>query len=183
MGGTALRGRVWKFGDNISGDDGIIEFSIIREGFGKAFDEGALRAMCFRRLRPEFPTEVRPGDIVVGGRNFGHHNHVEVSVAMKASGITVVVVESCESGIIRRALNVGLPVMICPGITDAVADGEVLEADPATGAIRTASGQHLQSRPFSPRMVEIWQAGGSIPLLQREFAERRARESQEMDAR
>lgn len=183
MGGTSLRGRVWKFGDNVSGDDGIIEFSIIREGFGKAFDEAALRAMCFRRLRPEFPSEVRPGDIVVGGRNFGHHNHVEVSVAIKASGIAAVVVESCESGIIRRALNVGLPIMTCPGIAAAVADGEVLEADPATGAIRTASGQALRSRPFSPRMVEIWQAGGSIPLLEREFAERRAKNSQGMDAR
>ncbi|TPG53775.1 3-isopropylmalate dehydratase small subunit [Roseomonas nepalensis] len=171
---TLLRGRVWKFGDNISGDDGIIEFSIIREGFGKAFDEAALRAMCFRRLRPEFPEQVRPGDIVVGGRNFGHHNHVEVSVAIKASGIAAVVVESCESGIIRRALNVGLPVMTCPGITAAVEDGDVLEADPATGLIRAADGRVLPSRPFSPRMVEIWRAGGSIPLLQREFAERRA---------
>ena len=175
---TTLRGRVWKFGDNVSGDDGIIEFSIIREGFGKAFDEDALRAMCFRRLRPEFPEQVRPGDIVVGGTNFGHHNHVEVSVAIKASGIAAVIVESCESGIIRRALNVGLPIMTCPGITAAVQDGEPLEADPATGAIRTAAGRLLQSRPFSPRMVQIWQAGGSIPLLAHEFAEHRARMGQ-----
>ncbi|MFT8244902.1 hypothetical protein [Roseomonas sp. BN140053] len=174
MSDTTRRGRVWKFGDNVSGDDGIIEFSVVREGFGKAFDEDTLRAMCFRSLRPEFPAEVKPGDIVVGGTNFGHHNHVEVSVAIKVSGISVVIVESCESGIIRRALNVGLPIMTCPGITAAVEDGEVLEADPATGIIRTASGQVLQSRPFSPRMVEIWQAGGTIPLLEREFAERRA---------
>ncbi|WP_426959324.1 hypothetical protein [Muricoccus radiodurans] len=174
MSETTLRGRVWKFGDNICGDDGIIDFSIVREGFGKAFDEEGLRAMCFRRLRPEFPAEVRPGDLVVGGRNFGHHNHVEVSVAIKVSGIAVVVVESCESGIIRRALNVGLPIMTCPGITAAVEDGEVMEADPATGMIRTASGGELRAKPFSPRMVQIWKAGGTIPLLQREFAARRA---------
>ena len=173
MSDTKRRGRVWKFGDNISGDDGIIEFSIVREGFGKAFDEDALRAMCFRSLRPEFPAEVRPGDIVVGGRNFGHHNHVEVSVAMKASGIATVIVESCESGIIRRALNVGLPIMTCPGIADTVEDGDVIEADPATGVIRNAAGVVLQARPFSPRMVQIWQAGGTIPLLEQEFAERR----------
>jgi 3-isopropylmalate/(R)-2-methylmalate dehydratase small subunit len=174
MSDTSRRGRIWKFGDNVSGDDGIIEFSIVREGFGKAFDEEALRAMCFRRLRPEFPAEVRPGDIVVGGRNFGHHNHVEVSVAIKASGIAAVVVESCESGIIRRALNVGLPIVTCPGIADAVVDGEVIEVDPASGIIRTAAGTVLRARPFSPRMVQIWEAGGSIPLLEREFAERRA---------
>ena len=172
--GTGRSGRVWKFGDNVSGDDGIIEFSIVAGGFGKAFDEDALRAMCFRRLRPEFPAEVRPGDIVVGGTNFGHHNHVEVSVAMRASGIAVVVVESCESGIVRRALNVGLPIMTCPGIVAAVEDGEVLEADPATGVIHAPRGRVLHARPFSPRMVEIWLAGGSIALLEREAAARAA---------
>ena len=106
------RGRAWVFGDDISGDDGIIEFAIVRDSFGKEFDEDALRAMCFRRLRPEFPAQVKPGDIVVGGRNFAHHNHVEVSVAIRASGIAVVVVESCDAGFLRRALNNGLPVMI-----------------------------------------------------------------------
>ncbi|HEV7264769.1 MAG TPA: hypothetical protein VGN83_07615 [Falsiroseomonas sp.] len=170
----APRGRVWKFGDDVSGDDGIIEFAIIREGFGKAFDEDALRAMCFRRLRPEFPGEVRPGDIVAGGRNFAHHNHVEVSVAIRASGIAAVVVESCEAGFVRRALNTGLPVMICPGISAAVADGEVIEANPVTGEVRLPSGRLLQARPFSERMVQIWRAGGVIPLLEREFAGRRA---------
>ncbi len=168
------KGRAWKFGDDVCGDDGIIDFSIVREGFGKEFDEDALRAMCFRRLRPEFPEQVRKGDIVVGGHNFAHHNHVEVSVAIRASGIAVVVVESCEAVFIRRALNTGLPVMICPGISTAVQDGEVISADPATGAVTLPSGRMLHARPFSPRMVQIWKAGGVIPLLEREFAARRA---------
>ena len=168
------RGRVWKFGDDVSGDDGIIEFAIIREGFGKAFDEDALRAMCFRRLRPEFPAQVRPGEIVVGGRNFAHHNHVEVSVAIRASGIAAVVVESCEAGFVRRALNTGLPVMICPGISAAVKNGQVIAADPSTGQVTLPSGSVLRARPFSDRMVQIWRAGGVIPLLEREFAARRA---------
>ncbi len=168
MSGTTLRGRVWKFGDNISGDDGIIEFSIVANGFGKAFDTDALRAMCFRRLRPEFPAEVRPGDIVVAGRNFAHHSHIEVPVAMKAAGIVAVVVESAESAIIRRALNIGLPFITCPGIAAAVQDGEVLEADPATGIIRAPSGKVLQARPYSPGMVKVWQAGGAIALLEQQ---------------
>ena len=107
----------------------------VRDGFGKEFDEDELRAMCFPRLRPEFPDQVRPGDIVVAGRNFAHHNHVEVSVAIRASGIAVVVVESCEATFIRRALNTGLPIMTCPGIAAAVKDGEIIAADPATGAV------------------------------------------------
>jgi 3-isopropylmalate/(R)-2-methylmalate dehydratase small subunit len=168
------RGRAWVFGDDVCGDDGIIDYAVVRDGFGKEFDEAALRAMCFRRLRPEFPDEVRPGDIVVGGRNFAHHNHVEVSVAIRASGIAVVIVESCEATFIRRALNTGLPIMTCPGIAAAVRDGDVIAADPATGAVTLADGRVLQAKPFSDRMVQIWQAGGVIPLLEREFAARRA---------
>jgi len=176
------RGRAWVFGDDVPGDDGIIEFAIIRDSFGKEFDEVALRAMCFRRLRPDFPAQVKAGDIVVGGRNFAHHNHVEVSVAIRASGIAVVVVESCDSGFLRRALNNGLPVMICPGIAAAVQDGDVISADPATGEVTLPSGQVLRSKPFSERMVEIWRAGGTIPLLEREFAARREAASVEGDA-
>ena len=52
--------------------------------------------------------------------------------------------------------------------------GEVISADPATGEVRLPSGQVLRSKPFSERMVQIWQAGGTIPLLEREFAARRA---------
>ena len=167
------RGRAWVFGDDVSGDDGIIEFAIVRDSFGKEFDEDALRAMCFRAIRPEFPDAVRKGDIVVGGRNFAHHNHVEVSVAIRASGIAVVVVESCDSGFLRRALNNGLPVMICPGIAAAAQDGDIISADPATGEVHLPSGETLRSKPFSDRMVQIWRAGGTIPLLEREFATRR----------
>jgi 3-isopropylmalate/(R)-2-methylmalate dehydratase small subunit len=168
------KGRVWKFGNDVCGDDGIIEFAIVAAGFGKEADEDALRAMCFRALRPEFPAEVRKGDIVVGGRNFAHHNHVEVSIAIRACGIAAVIVESCEAVFIRRALNTGLPVMICPGIHAAAEDGDIIAADPATGLVTLPTGRVLKAKPFSERMVQIWQAGGAIPLLEREFAARRA---------
>jgi 3-isopropylmalate/(R)-2-methylmalate dehydratase small subunit len=141
----------------------------VRDGFGKAFDEALLKQMCFRRLNPRFPLDVRPGDIVVGGANFAHHNHIEVSAAIKFSGVAVVVVESSESGFIRRALSQGLPIVVMPGITDHVADGEVIAVNPATGVIELASGKTLQARPFSERMISIWQAGSLVEALRREF--------------
>ncbi|HYF20546.1 MAG TPA: aconitase family protein [Ramlibacter sp.] len=167
-GPTNLRGKVWKFGDEVSGDAGIIDFSAVRDGFGKPFDEPLLKSMCFRKLNPDFPQQVRPGDIVVGGTNFAHQNHVEVSAAIKLSGIAAVVVESCESAFVRRALSQGLPVLVVPGISQAVAQDDVIEVDPATGIVRTAGGTVLRARPFSARMVAIWQAGGLIPSLQME---------------
>lgn len=177
---TELRGRVWKFGDNICGDDGIIDFEIVRKGFGKPLDHAALRAMCFKRLRPEFPDEVQPGDIVVAGSNFAHHNHIEVSVALKASGLAAILADSCESGFIRRALNVGLPVMTCPGASDLVEDGEEIAVDPGSGRIVAAkSGHALTFAPFSPHMIAVWQAGGIVPFLQREVAEGRPKAGQQ----
>ncbi len=167
--GMAREGRVWKFGDQVSGDDGIIDFSAVRDGFGKAFDVELLRQMCFRRLNPRFPLEVQPGDIVVGGANFAHHNHIEVSAAIKFSGISVVLVESSESGFIRRALSQGLPVVLMPGITQHVQDGDRIRVNPATGEIRLANGSQLQARPFSERMLAIWQAGGLVESLVDEY--------------
>ena len=167
---TAIAGRVWKFGDNVCGDDGIIEYSIVREGFGKPFNPELLRSVCFRKLRPEFPDTVREGDIVVGGTNFAHHNHIEVAAAIRFSGIAAVLVESCESGFIRRALTVGLPVLHCPGITAAVEDGERVTVDPASGRVWLPGGEEISFRPFTERMVATWQAGGVVPYLQQVFA-------------
>lgn len=166
---TVVRGRVWKFGDHVCGDDGIIEFAAVRDGFGKPFDTELLKAMCFRKIRPEFAAQVQPGDIVVGGTNFAHHNHVEVSVAIKASGVSVVMVESCESGFVRRALSQGLAVVSVPGITAAVADGDIISFDLAQGVVTLPDGTHIRSQPFSPQMVDIWRSGGLVNSLVNEF--------------
>ena len=67
--------------------------------------------------------------------------------------------------IVRRALSLGLPVMVVPGISAAVAQGDTVQADPATGLVVTADGRRLRGKAFSPRMVAIWQAGGLIASL------------------
>ena len=157
-------GRCWVFGDNISADDGIIQFARI-PNFA-TFDLEALRAMCFATLRPEFPAEVRGGDFVVAGRNFGHHSHPHAAVAMKASGIAMVLVESCDSQFVRKSLNTGLPILVCPGIRAAVADHDEVQVDMGTGAVvNRRNGATLATHPYSERMIEIWQAGGLSQAL------------------
>ncbi len=168
--GAPMQGRVWKFGDQVSGGDGIIDFSAVRDGFGKPMDEALLTAMCFRRLNPRFPKEVKPGDLVVGGVNFAHHNHVEVSAAIRFSGIAAVLVESCESGFIRRALSQGLPVLTVPGITARVADGDVISVDLAAGRIVLADGSPMAAPPLSPHMLAVLRAGSLVEALRREFS-------------
>jgi 3-isopropylmalate/(R)-2-methylmalate dehydratase small subunit len=166
---TLLRGRVWKFGDNVSGDDGIIDFSKVPD-LG-AVDTEALRAMCFERIRPAFRAEVRAGDIVVGGRNFAIQNHMQAGVAIKASGVVCVVVESCDMGFLRKSLNIGLPVVVCAGVSDIAEDGALLEVDPATGLVSARpSGRTLHARPYSPEMLAIWRAGGLANCARERFA-------------
>lgn len=166
---TSIEGRVWKFGDNISADDGIIQYSQVPD-LG-SFDIPALKAMCFTILRPDFPQIVKQGDIIVAGSNFGHHSHPHAAVAMKESGIAVVLVESCDSAFIRKALNVGLPIIPCPGISQAVEEGDIVFTDLATGEVRNVtSGARLGYRPLHPQMIEVWQAGNLADALRGRLA-------------
>ncbi|MGX1096377.1 LeuD/DmdB family oxidoreductase small subunit [Amorphus sp. MBR-141] len=161
---SRIEGRVWTFGDNISADDGIIQYSQVPD-LG-TFDIPALKAMCFTTLMPDFPALVRPGDVIVAGRNFGHHSHPHACVAMRESGIAAVLVESTDSALIRKALNVGLPLITCPGVSGLAATGDRVEADLTAGTVRNVgTGETLAFRPWAPRMLDVWRAGGLGPAL------------------
>ncbi|MBF9033259.1 3-isopropylmalate dehydratase small subunit [Rhodobacterales bacterium HKCCE2091] len=170
---SEIEGRVWAFGDNISADDGIIQYSQVPD-LG-SFDIPALKAMCFTTLMPDFPEKVRDGDVIVAGRNFGHHSHPHACVAMKESGIRACVVESCDSVFIRKALNIGLPVVPCPGIGALAGTGDRIAIDLAAGTVRnTATGEDLRFRPFAPPMIEVWQQGSLAGAMRRRAERERA---------
>ncbi|MCW4115460.1 hypothetical protein NPA31_010860 [Aurantimonas sp. MSK8Z-1] len=166
---TAIRGRVWAFGDNVGADDGIIQFSQVPD-LG-SYDVPALKAMLFVLLDPDFPQKVREGDIVVAGRNFGHHSHPHAGVAMRESGIKACICESTDSAFIRKILNVGLPVVPCPGITALAETGDALELDLAGGTVRSlTSGRSLSFRPYCEGMLQVWSLGGLAPALRERVA-------------
>lgn len=161
---AAIAGRVWAFGHGIGADDGIIRYSEVPD-LGR-FDVPALKAMCFTLIDPDFPAKVRPGDVVVAGRNFGHHSHPHACVAMKESGIAACFVESTDSAFIRKALNVGLPVVPCRGVTAVAATGDRIGADLRQGAVwNEATGARCGFRPWTERMIDAWRAGGLGPAL------------------
>jgi 3-isopropylmalate/(R)-2-methylmalate dehydratase small subunit len=166
---AVVRGRVWKFGDWISGDEGIVRFSDLRN-FGDDHDPAELARQCFAPLVPDFASRVTPGDIVVAGRGFGVPSHPPAPMALRAAGIAAVVVESTDSAFIRRSLNAALPVVTCPGITAEVSDGDELEIDLTTGRIVTGNGTVLTTKPFSPAMLEVLDSGGLVPYLERYLA-------------
>ena len=169
---AAIRGRVWKFGDNVGADDGIIQFSNVPD-LG-SYDIPALKAMLFVLLDPDFPQKVRDGDIVVAGSNFGHHSHAHAGVAMRESGIRACICESTDSAFVRKILNIGLPVVPCPGISALVDTGDELELDLSAGSVRNVtSGTSLSFRPYCESMLQVWRLGGLAPALRERVAEAR----------
>jgi 3-isopropylmalate/(R)-2-methylmalate dehydratase small subunit len=167
---TRIEGRAFVFGDHVSGDNGIIEFGVIRD-FTKPFDEKGLGAMCFSRVDPRFPAAFGPGDIVVAGRNFAHHSHPQVAVSLKAAGLGCVVCESTETGFLRKCLNIGFPLVTCRGIAALTVEGDVLAVDLAAGTVENRrTGDVLRTAAYSPRMLGMITAGGLIPFLKAELA-------------
>lgn len=127
--------RVWRFGDAVNTD-------LITPGrFNLTTDEAKLAAIAFIEHRPEFPKEVRPGDLVVGGRNFGCGSSRESAVrALKACGVGAVVAQSFGRIFYRNAVNIGLPVLVSSDAVQVLGDGEDATLDIPAGVIRGARG-------------------------------------------
>ena len=163
------RGRVWKFGDNLSGDDGILDFSAVRD-HSRVFDAESLAEMCFRTINPIFQKEVKQGDIVVGGASFAKPAHDQVVVGIQAAGVEVILCESCEARFVRKGFNIGIPIIVCPGITELVEQDQTLEVDLAAGLITNVdSGATLETNPCPERLLKMLELGGVIPYLAHYF--------------
>ena len=164
-----IQGRVWKFGDNISTD-------LIMPGFAALSSpdmtpEESAR-YCMYSNRPGWAEQVRPGDIIIARRNFGCGSSRPGSRILKTLGISLVIAESISRIFFRNSINLGLPVMTCTGIYDAIREGDEIEVHLSSGKIISKiTGQTITGEPLPegspPR--EILAAGGLIPLLEQEI--------------
>jgi 3-isopropylmalate/(R)-2-methylmalate dehydratase small subunit len=114
---------------------------------------------------------VKPGDVIVAGRNFGCGSSREQAPrALKEVGIAAVVAESFARIFFRNAISIGLPVLICEGVSKAFDEGDILEADFSTGEVKNVTkGMTLKAKPLPPLMLEILSAGGALELLKKKF--------------
>ena len=155
--------RAWKFGDDINTD-------VITPGrYTVTLDKSRLGEIAFIEYRPEFAKEVKQGDIVVAGRNFGCGSSREHSpVALKAAGVGAVVAKSFARIFFRNSINIGLPILICAD-TDMIDDGDELELDVRTGLIRDVTkGKEIQAEPLPDFVLKIVLQGGLVPFLRDE---------------
>ena len=157
-------GLIWKLGDNVNTD------VIIPGRYNVTTDRSQLARYCLCEVRPEFAQQVKPGDVVVAGHNFGCGSSREhAPAALQACGIQVVIARSFARIFYRNAVNIGLPVLICEEAVLASADGQEIEADLETGTIRnTSTDQTFQAEPLDPFVARIVAAGGIIEYIRRE---------------
>lgn len=163
-----LRGRVWKFGDNISGDDGIINMEVVRT---QNYNPDELRKICMWRYVPDFYKKTQKGDIIIAGEAFAHPPHPPVVIALKSCGISAVIAKSFGHGFIRKSLNMGLAAIVSPNALEIGEQGDIVEVDPLEGEVRNITkGTSYKINPLPEFMVEMLEADGLVPYLKREFA-------------
>lgn len=161
-----LKGKVWKYGDNVDTD------VLYPSKYLVTFDLSEVGRHALEGLDPEFGRAVQAGDVIVAGRNFGCGSAREqAATAIKAAGVSVVLAQSFARTFYRNAINVGLPVLVAPGIGNLAEKGETLEVNPEEGMIRNlSSGAALQVAPLPAFVLQILAKGGAIPYYKERMA-------------
>ena len=157
-----FKGRVWRFGDDIDTD------AIIPARYLNTSDPQELARHVMEDADREFPSKVRPGDIIVAGKNFGCGSSREhAPIAIKAAGIQAVIAKSFARIFYRNAFNIGLPIFELPE-AGLIREGDIIEIDADTGIIRNiTTSQEYKAKPIPPFMQELIKAGGLIEWVKK----------------
>lgn len=163
-----IKGRVWKFGDNISTD--LLMPNIAESHHGYTYEQKAKYVMYANR--PGWVNEVKKGDIIVGKNNFGCGSSRPAAGSVKALGISCILAESVSRIFFRNSISLGLPVFEVPGIYNFCNEGDVLEIKPDLGEVKNLTTcktllLNLMSEESPP--MQILKAGGLEQVLKKEL--------------
>jgi 3-isopropylmalate/(R)-2-methylmalate dehydratase small subunit len=159
-----ISGKAFVYGANVDTDQ------IYPGGYLDLTDPELVARHAMERVDPGFVKEVKPGDLIVAGTNFGCGSSREhAAVTLKASGIAVVLADSFARIFYRNAINLGLPLLVCPGIAGLVKRGDLLGVDLETGVVTNrTSGAAAAAQPLSPYVMAILQSGGVKPMIRKQ---------------
>ncbi|MEM3506170.1 MAG: 3-isopropylmalate dehydratase small subunit [Candidatus Bathyarchaeia archaeon] len=130
-----LKGKAWKFGNDIN-TDLIIPYKYK----ARTLDPKELGMHCMEGIDPYFSKKVRPGDFIIAGKNFGcGSSREQAPIAIKACGISVVIAKSFARIFYRNAINIGLPVLECKEDLEKIEEGDLLEVDLKEGIVKDIS--------------------------------------------
>ncbi|HPE63932.1 MAG TPA: 3-isopropylmalate dehydratase small subunit [Methanothrix sp.] len=157
-----MAGRAWKFKDDIDTD------AIIPGRYLVINDPEGLAEHVFEGVRPEFAGEVRAGDFVVAGSNFGCGSSREhAPLGLKGAGVKAVIASSFARIFFRNSINIGLPLFVSADV-ERIRDGDSIEIDADEGIIFNRSrGESYKTTPLPPFLQEIVEAGGLVDYTKR----------------
>ena len=160
-----LKGKVWKFGDDVDTD------VIIPVQYSTGTDVKEMAEHCMEGLDPLFSSKVHTGDIIVAGKNFGCGSSREPApLAIKGAGISCVIAGSFARIFYRNAFNIGLPLLECLEAQDHIEGGDEIEVDLGSGTIINISrGKTLQAKAIPEFMQELIQDGGLMKHIARQL--------------
>ncbi|MBQ7727983.1 MAG: 3-isopropylmalate dehydratase small subunit [Clostridia bacterium] len=155
------KGFVHKYGDNVDTD------VIIPARYLNTANHKELAAHCMEDIDASFTSTVKPGDIMVGGANFGCGSSREhAPIAIKESGISVVIAETFARIFYRNSINIGLAILECAEASRDIQQGDEVSVDFDTGIISNLStGKTYQAQPFPPFIQKIIEEGGLLKSL------------------
>ena len=154
-------GKAWNFGDNLNTDE------IIPARYNVTIDEKELAAKVFCEVKTDFAPNVKAGDFVVAGWNFGCGSSREhAPVAIRGTKVTCVIAASYARIFFRNAINIGLPILESPEASAGIQEGDEVEVDLGTGMIFNRSrGTSFQAKPLPDFVLKIASAGGLVKFL------------------
>lgn len=157
----ALEGKVWRYGDNIDTD------VIIPARYLNSFDPKELASHCMVDIDTTFAEKVQEGDIMVGGKNFGCGSSREhAPIAIKASGVPVIIAASFARIFYRNGINIGLPLLEIGDDIEKIHADDRLRVDPEKGTIENlTTGDTFKAHPLPGFVQDIANAGGLINYI------------------
>ena len=160
-----MKHRAWKLGADVDTD-------ALAPGAWMQHGVDVIARHCLESLRPDFAAGVRPGDIVVAGSNFGiGSSREQAAAALRHLGVAAVIAPSYAGLFFRNAFNLGLLLLTCPGC-DVIHEGEKIAFDARSGTVTRQHGEVLRADPIPPFLLDLVEAGGLLPQLQRRFQTR-----------
>jgi len=156
--------KAWVFGDNVD-TDAIAPGRYMKLGIEE------IARHCFEAVDPGFAKNVKNGDAVVGGRNFGAGSSREQAPeALKHLGVAILIAESFAGLFYRNAINLGLPAIACAQ-AKRIRQGDLLKVDPLAGTIENlTTGETLDCEPIPAFLMSIIRDGGLLPHLEKRLA-------------
>lgn len=160
-----LKGRAWKYGDEINTD-----YIYPMKYFGAGMtDPIELAKIAMDGIDPSFPKKVKKGDFIVAGKNFGCGSSREgAAVALKYSGggLSAIIAESFARIFYRNCINIGFPVLLAEAATKNIDEGDLIELNLATGVLKNETkGTILKVEPIPEQSLEILEHGGLIDYM------------------